>query len=158
MIPPVSHADYQAAIAAGQISTDTPLTEYASLIRSGAIERPGARLTPPAMPVSSSTPPIQRTVGRVGGESLPIRAYSSEIAPETQIGVGIPREPPRLVLLPDEVAAAEQTRRAYTPSAREQGLKAAARVPRGELEASLRAQHLSEEHIAQIMRTVFGTP
>ena len=51
-------------------------------------------------------------------------------------------------------------RRAITDAADTSARAEIARIQKekDELEASLRAQHLSEEHIAQIMRTVFGTP
>ena len=85
----------------------------------------------------------------------PQRAWSSETAPE-QIGVGIPREPTKLVLTPDEAGQEAQTLRAFKPSARVQGMKAAARVPRGEQEATLKAQGFSDYQIGVIMHTVFG--
>lgn len=115
----------------------------------------GVRVTPPATPRAvAPAPPISV-------EAPAPRAWSPETAPiEEPIGLG-PREPSRLVLSPGEAQSEEQLLRAFRPGAQVQGMKAAARVPRGTLEKALSESGLSEIEKQRIRQLVFenkGTP
>ena len=73
-------------------------------------------------------------------------------------GVGIPREPPRLILTPEQAQTEQQLLRAFKPSAQLQGMKSAARVPAGTFERMLYedgiADHMDPEAEAEYRRTV----
>lgn len=158
--PMVSQAEYQAARTSGQIHDDVTPTEYARMVQTGEIRRPLSLPTTPPIRIAPTTlkklnVPVEKPATQPGAAKAPDPPYEVEATRLRQVGVGIPREPTKLVLTPADALAEAQTKRAYKPSASVQGMKAAARVPRGEQEAALARQGFTPMEIALIMQSVF---
>lgn len=150
----------EADAAAGSKAVPTREQEVAAAVEkarkadeiAAAVKADRAARAPAAPEATSVAPAAPRKAPIRVVERPQARAYSSD-APATPVPA---REPSRLIVTPEEAAAQDQQLRALKPAARLQGMKAAARVPRGELEDMLAKSGLSEQ-AKQIIRNSVGT-
>src|SRR6266404_3334769 len=109
-----------------------------------------------AIPGAGRVRPSNEEVAAANAQYTPAplaRAWSPETAAPS-VGKGIAREPTRLVLSPEEAAQEAQTLKAYKPSAQVQGMKAAARVPAGDLEQAMQELGLTEMEKESLRRSM----